>query len=294
MKFLKSHFWYNKRQQSGVLFLVLLIIISQLIIGFVNTTDSDEAIDLKTAAMQSFEARIDSLQQIAEEKKKFKLYPFNPNFISDYKGYQLGMSVVEIDRLHTFRKQRKYVNSAKEFQKVTKVSDSLLATIAPFFKFPDWVVKRRLREKRASNVEASLVSYTKSTSDLNKATAADFETIEGVGEVIAQRIVAYRKKLQGFTFTSQVYEIWGLQKNTANRILKEFKIGRLPTIQKLNVNTATFKEVLKIPYIDYELCKKIFAYRDEVAELQNITELTNIKDFPMEKYDRIILYLEAE
>ncbi|MDX8553452.1 hypothetical protein MK851_07390 [Tenacibaculum sp. 1B UA] len=52
--------------------------------------------------------------------------------------------------------------------------------------------------------------------------------------------------------------------------------------------------MLKNPYIDYKLCKKIFEYRDEVAELQDISELRNIKDFPLNKYDRIILYLEAK
>ncbi|WP_320242936.1 helix-hairpin-helix domain-containing protein [Tenacibaculum sp. 1B UA] len=65
-------------------------------------------------------------------------------------------------------------------------------------------------------------------------------------------------------------------------------------MKKVNVNTARFKEVLKNPYIDYKLCKKIFEYRDEVAELQDISELRNIKDFPLNKYDRIILYLEAK
>ncbi len=52
--------------------------------------------------------------------------------------------------------------------------------------------------------------------------------------------------------------------------------------------------MLKNPYIDYNLCKMIFEYRDEVAELQNISELKNIKDFPLEKYDRIVLYLNAK
>ena len=55
-----------------------------------------------------------------------------------------------------------------------------------------------------------------------------------------------------------------------------------------------FKDLLKNPYIDYSLCKKIFEYRDEVAELQNISELKNISGFPLDKYDRIVLYLVAE
>jgi DNA uptake protein ComE-like DNA-binding protein len=65
-------------------------------------------------------------------------------------------------------------------------------------------------------------------------------------------------------------------------------------IIKININIATFKEVLHLPYIDYELTKKIFQYRDEVAEIQDINELKNIVGFPMESFDKIALYLEAE
>ncbi len=45
------------------------------------------------------------------------------------------MSNEEIDRLLTFRKQNQWVNSAKQFQQVTKVSDSLLNTISPYLSF---------------------------------------------------------------------------------------------------------------------------------------------------------------
>jgi hypothetical protein len=88
----------------------------------------------------SLQSKVDSLKV---EKQNYipKIYPFNPNFITDYKGSKLGMSVAEIDRLLNFRKTNQYVNSASEFQKVTQVSDSLLNTISPYFKFPDWVNK---------------------------------------------------------------------------------------------------------------------------------------------------------
>ncbi len=67
-----------------------------------------------------------------------------------------------------------------------------------------------------------------------------------------------------------------------------------PIIKKINVNTATFKEVLRIVYVDYQLCKKIFNYRDEVAELQSIEELKNIEGFPLGQFEKIILYLDAK
>ena len=52
------------------------------------------------------------------------------------------MTTKEIDRLHAYRKLNKFVNSIKEFQKITKVSDTLLSKMSPYFKFPDWVNKR--------------------------------------------------------------------------------------------------------------------------------------------------------
>lgn len=80
----------------------------------------------------------------------------------------------------------------------------------------------------------------------------------------------------------------------ANKILSTFSIKNKPIIKKVNINTASFKEVLSNPYIDYELCIQIFDYKDEVAELQSISEIKNIEGFPIKKYNRIVLYLLAE
>ena len=141
MKKIKSHFWYTKNQRNGILFLLIIIIFLQLILHFKNF-DSQQLVDLSQPKITSYNKQLDSLKKKSSKKKKFKIYPFNPNYISDYKGYQLGMNIDEIDRLLAYREQKLYVNSAKEFQTITKISDSLLQKISPFFKFPDWVQKK--------------------------------------------------------------------------------------------------------------------------------------------------------
>ncbi|CAL2082260.1 ComEA family DNA-binding protein [Tenacibaculum sp. 190524A05c] len=287
----KSHFWYTKSQRNGILFLIAVIIVLQLIYVFVDFSSNDKE-EINSTEIAAFEKEIDSLRKIEIEKRKPKIFPFNPNFITDYKGYQLGMSIEEIDRLHKFRKGNKYVNSAKEFQNVTLVSDSLLNKISPHFKFPDWVSKKKTKFSELKSNAKKEMEIT--TNDINLATQEDFKTINGVGVKLSERIIKYRSKLKGFVFEDQLNEIWGLEDEVVKRILKVFTIQSTPKIDKINVNTATFKEVLSNPYIDYNLCKKIFDYRDEVAELQNISELRNIKDFPQNKYHRIVLYLKAE
>ena len=240
MNYLKSHFWYNKRQRNGILFLLFLIILLQGIYVFFPFS-SEEKQDTNNSELLAFQKEIDSLKAVEIENRKPKIYPFNPNFITDFKGEQLGMSLKEIDRLHNFRKQNKYVNSKREFQQLTKISDSLLNKISPYFKFPDWVIARNKRNQKK------------------------------------------HKRQQNTTQSS-------IEISTNSEEASEEK----EEIIKLNVNTATFKEVLKIPGIDYELCKKIFEFRDEVAELQDISELKNIEGFPLEKYDRIVVYLTAK
>ena len=158
MKLKKSHFWYNQRQRNGVLFLAAIIIALQLILFFYDFS-SREITNLNTPEVQKFVKEIDSLKQIELERRKPKIYPFNPSFITDFKGYQIGMSTEEIDRLLAHRSKGKYINSIKQFQEVTKVSDSLLNAISPYFKFPDWVIKKQKRNK-SKNVALNTVKVS--------------------------------------------------------------------------------------------------------------------------------------
>jgi len=297
MNIFKSHFWYHKSQRNGIFILIILIVIFQSIIVFVDFS-SKEKLNTDTPKVLAFHYQIDSLSKISIENRRLKIFPFNPNYITDYKGSQLGMSLVEIDKLLAFRKTGKFINSKKEFQNITTISDSLLNNISPYFKFPEWVVKRNqnveLSTSRDIRSFAKKSKYILTSTDLNIASKEDLKTINGIGEKLSDRIIKYRSKLQGFSTANQLYEVWGLSAEVVGKLLLVFKVVKLPNIQKINVNTASFRELLKNPYIDYELCKKIFDYKDEVAELQDVSELKNIIGFPLELYDRIVLYLVAE
>lgn len=290
MKNINSLFNYNRSQRNGVFFLLLLVIALQLIFFYADFS-TGKSINISETHIVAFQHEMDSLKSVELENRKPKIYPFNPNYISDFKGYQLGMNTEEIDRLHRYREKNHFVNSVKQFQEVTKVSDSLLIFIAPYFKFPEWVISN---DKDVKSNTKNIVKKTIVKRDINLINSADLVSIKGVGERLATRIVNYRTKLQGFSLDDQLYEVWYLKKDVADRILQSFEVKVLPEIQKLNINQATFKQVLSIAYIDYELTKKIFNYKDEVAEIQSIEELKKIDGFPLDKFNRIALYLVAE
>ena len=299
MKIFKSHFWYNKSQRNGVLFLLIFIVILQGSCFFIDFTE--KGLDkINTTQIVDFERQFDSLKEEKESNRNTKIYPFNPNYITDYKGYKLGMTLNEIDRLHQFRKKNKFINSIEDFKRITKVSDRVLNKISPYFKFPDWVINKQTNKKRTSNYKKeyssnynALPKKIVSTNNINLAKAEDFASIKGIGKKLSERIVNYRTKLQGFSYEDQLYEVWGIEPELIKKVLMVFVLNSKPVLKKVNINTASFKEVLKTPYVDYDLCKKIFDYRDEVAELQDISELKKIEGFPLIKYERIVLYLEV-
>ena len=50
---------------------------------------------------------------------------------------------------------------------------------------------------------------------------------------------------------------------------------------------------MQFPYFSkYQLAKSIVTYRSMNGEIKNIEDLTKIKDFPVEKANIIVLYLE--
>ena len=309
MNNLKSHFRFNRQERSGIFFLLLIIVSLQVGYYFFHHFCRDTKQDSLTVD-DDMQSQIDVLKQAALQKDSIKTYPFNPNFITDYKGYAMGMSVEEIDRLHAFRKQNKFANTTEEFQKVTQVSDSLLAVISPYFKFPEWTKTRNrtlvnsyqsngvIRSSKystpktnASNQGRNDIVQDIDTKDLNSATAEELQTIYGIGEKLSARIIKFRDKLGGFLIDDQLYDVYGLETEVVKRTLQKFRVLKKPDIQKINVNTASVSEMATLVYLQKWVAESIVDYRNINNGILSLDELKNIEGFPSDKIDRLALYL---
>lgn len=290
---MKSHFQFSNQQRNGIFLLLAIIVALQCIYAFVNFSGDKYPIESNNE-LDVFQKELDSLRFVEIENNKPKLYPFNPNYITDYKGYTLGMSNEEIDRLHQYRAQNKWVNSTKEFQQVTKVSDSLLAKMSPYFKFPDWVTNSKTK-RDYTNQSYSKFDVPKTYSqkiDLNKATASQLQKVYGVGEKLSERIVNYRNKHKGgFVADIELTEVYGLMPEVIERIKNEFTVKTPRSVNKFNINTATRDELVLIKYIDYEVAGHIIEERTLRDGFKSLNELTKVEDFPINKIEIIKLYL---
>lgn len=285
----KSHFTYTKQQRSGIFLFLTLIVILQCVYYYVDFS-SDEFV-FHNNEMKLVQLELDSLAAIKIENQRPKIYPFNPNFITDYKGYTLGMSNSEIDRLHQFRNQNKWVNSAREFQLVTKISDSLLDKISPYFKFPDWVNNQSATSRKSKSVFSNAPKTFEQKADLNIASPQQLQMVNGIGEKLSARIVNFRERIGGFHSDIEIKEVYGLSSEVISRLLNHFTVKTPRPIIKINVNTATIEDLVKVKYIDYEIAAHIIEQRTLREGFQKIEDLTKVKGIPLNKIEIIELYL---
>ena len=293
-KTIPTYFKFTKEQRTGIFFLFLIIVVLQLVYFFVDFSTVSKEYPEKQKWL-SLQPEMDSLKMDAKNSKP-KIYLFNPNFITDYKGYKLGMSVQEIDRLLAFRKENKYVNSSKEFQNVTKISDSLLNVMAPYFKFPDWVNNKKQNTKFKEYAAYQNEAFAKKEKivfiDINQATKEDLVKIYGIGEAISVRILKQKETLGGFVSMEQMKEVWGLSPQVIENLNTHFKVSTLPDFKKIDINNASLKELAQFYYFRYTLAKEIVTYRSMRGDIKNIEDLTKIKGFPVDKAKIIDLYLD--
>ncbi|WP_298555177.1 helix-hairpin-helix domain-containing protein [uncultured Algibacter sp.] len=289
---MKSHFTFSKEQRNGIFLLLILIVIFQCIYFFVDL--SSDTIEVNKEELTKFTKEIDSLKLVQLEESKSKTYPFNPNFITDYKGATLGMTNQEIDRLLAFRKQNKWINSAKQFQDITKVSDSLLEAISPFFKFPEWVTNPKPKTGSSYSYNNKPKTYAQKQ-DLNTATAQQLQKVNGIGKVFSDRIIKYRNKSKGgFIADIELNNVYGLEPEVVEKITKLFTVKTPKAVSKINLNLATVDDLVTIPHIDYDLAHNIVEQRQLREGYKSIGELTKVKDFPVNKIKIIELYLHFE
>lgn len=291
MRTIKSHFVYDKQKRSGILLFLGLILIGALgyfvyepPLQLVITPEEELAVAV-------LERRIDSARQKAIEKRIPKIFPFNPNYISDYKGYTLGMSVAQIDRLHRFRESGNWINSKTDFKKVTGVSDSLLQQISPYFKFPDWISNPK---KNVSLTKKRTWKTKEEKRELNSITHEQLMLIETMDEEAAEKILRHLQKIGGYQVDQQLYDVYGVSTQLKRAVLKEYTVKKKPEITYINVNTASASDLSTIPLLSFDLAKEIVDYRILHEGIQTLEELVKLDGMTDYKFARIRLYLRVE
>lgn len=129
--------------------------------------------------------------------------------------------------------------------------------------------------------------------DINKATAKEFQQLNGIGNFRAKEIVAHREKLGGFYKAEQLKEVYSFDDSLYNVLKPQLTISSID-LKKININTVEFKALLKHPYFDYNLTKHLFNFRDQRNGLKRLEDLKESYLIDDALYKKLTMYLTLE
>ena len=111
--------------------------------------------------------------------------------------------------------------------------------------------------------------------DLNRCDSTDITVVPMFGSRRAARLVEYRDKLGGFHSLGQLHEVFVLQ-DIPMDLLEKYFVVHPADVRKININKATYKEMVSHPYFDAYLTKTILNYRAKNGDITSFDELQRI------------------
>lgn len=137
--------------------------------------------------------------------------------------------------------------------------------------------------------ENSPIKQLSSPIELNTADSSTLVKIKGIGPYYATKIIRYREQLGGFHSPKQLKEI-KFQYMDIDTLLVNFTAD--PSfIREKDLDTMTFKAVLRHPYLTYEDVQLIFNAKRKFGKI-NFSILNSEKILPLYKLQKIKPYFK--
>jgi len=129
--------------------------------------------------------------------------------------------------------------------------------------------------------------------NLNSCDTSQLISLPGIGPVLSVRIIKYRNLLGGFATVDQLREVYGLSAETFD-LIKGRVIADTTLINRININTAAYKELSRLPYFEKYEVTAILKYRELNGRIEGVNDLTVNKLIPVEKVPKVRPYLRFE
>jgi DNA uptake protein ComE-like DNA-binding protein len=145
-------------------------------------------------------------------------------------------------------------------------------------------------QRKVENKLSSPKIYSSYLGDINTADTTQLKRIYGIGSVLAQRIVKYRKYLGHFVAMEQLEEVYHLPDSVGAKLKSQFSLDTKP-LHKIAINRASKEELSTLPYLSSQEIDWILEVRRTRGEFKTEEDLTNLFVKSLNKKSFILLYL---
>ena len=278
---LADFFFFNKKERQGIYFLIMIIILvaSSNFIFPVLHNNNESLIKAQSNLIFTYDSILNSVA--IEQDTVYELFEFDPNKLMLEQWLKLGLKPKQASVILNYLKKGGCFKKKEDLKKIYSISDGTYKRLEPYIKIDKSSFSRSNSKTQKTNFEPL---------ELNAADSSDLITIHGIGPVFASRIIKYRNLLGGYHSVDQLREIYGIDSLKYESIKPHFTSCDLHQIRTINLNTASFKELLKHPYISYDFTKNIVNRRKKVV-FKNAEDVFNIQFISNSNFEKLLPYL---
>ena len=225
------------------------------------------------------------IKTVTKEKEKSKIdlhpFPFDPNFTTKEDFTTIGLNTTLIKTILNYRDKGGAFREKEDFAKIYGLSEEAYLILEPYIEI----------KKDTLSIVSVSHEIIPLEININTADTLDLQQLPGIGPSYSRKIVKYRELLGGYYQKEQLLEVYGMDSTRFNTIRSHIIINE-GELFRININTATIKELIKHPYIEFYLAKSIIIYRQENGQFENTGQLLQANIAYEELYRKIKPYLK--
>jgi DNA uptake protein ComE-like DNA-binding protein len=320
----KAYNSFSRKERQGILFLLMLTGIcagipslwERCVLLPAEVTATDSALSAEVAAFH--DALLNGTKVFpgdAGSRSHFRRFTFDPNTIDTAEWEALGLEKRVISTIQRYLTKGGRFRRKEDLQKIYGLEPRLCDELMPYVR-----IAGQQSKADTSRYYAAFRSYRSDTQharnawqlsgtqngtrgkryhsslpvlDINTADSALWESLPGIGPVLAARIVKFREKLGGFYSISQVGETYGLADSTFNKIQASLQLHTV-SLKKIDLNHMDEKSLAQHPYIRYKLARLIVLYRSNHGPFRHAEDLLGIPLVDDSIYRKIEHYIKTE
>lgn len=201
---------------------------------------------------------------------------YNPNTVSWGELTQLGLRDRVVSSWIAWRNAGKVFHSKEDIAAVRGISSQELEIILPHIIWDSDAEEAVSNDENKEYKTQTHNSNTGSTDEnssrkvnLNQADKVSLEALPGIGPILSERIIRYRGLLGGYYSVDQLYEVYGLRDEHFVKVEKYLYVDS-GEVNRVDLDTVSFGVLLRHPYANYDLTKRLFDMNDEGISFDRI------------------------
>ncbi len=292
---LQHFFTLTRREQRGIIVLLFLLLFLFVLNAFwpvlflakkenFSGYQSEVASFIRAKKSLQDSLKLKHLQKtgkltLSQARQLLHPVPVNPDTVSVEQWIAMGLLPRQAKTIRHYLAKGGRFRKKEDLKKIHGLSPAEYTVLAPFIQI-----------KPALKSVSSHPKYNLRKTEINRADSAQWVHNLQLPPWLAKRIVKYRHLLGGFYSPCQLQEVYGVKKTTYNRI-RHYVFADTTQIKRINLNTASFKQLLHHPYMTYEMTKKLVRAREETHGFQNLEQVKRMTGFPDTTFNKIRHYL---